>query len=413
MTPRQRIELRMSEARSAMRQLLELDDPTAEQRAELEGLVSRMAGYESQLRAAILADPNPAPESAPTPTPEGRELATLLRSVQVDDYLTEAITGRPVQGAPAELRRELLPEADVAYTYVPLDLLLPLEQRVDAVTNPAGIAVAQQPIAARVFNTGAADYLGVDMRTVPPGTTTFPRITAGTIADVRSEGVELDGTAATITSESVAPARLTASYTISGESTHRLVGLEGALRADLRMVMMDKIDDLVINGQSVVANTSPAITGLLDSLTDPTDPTGQATALTYINAYTESVDGKYADSSEGVRLLVNPACYKHAHGLQFETSGDLLRDRLMRDRFRASANMPAVASKFAQSIVYASSAPSQARGLIAAVWRGMMLIEDPYTKAKAGQRIITAVEYVNFVAADLSAYRQVAFQVQA
>lgn len=411
MTPRQRIELRMSEARSAMRQLLDLDAPTEAQAAELDGLVQRMAGYESQLRAAIIADPTPEPEV--TPTPERSELAALLRRVQVDDYLGEALTGRPVTGAAAELRQALLPDADAGYTYVPIDLLLPVEQRADAVTNPSGIAVAQQPIAARVFNTGAAEYLGVDMRTVPPGTTNFPRITAGTTADVRVEGVELDGTAATITSESVAPVRLTASYTISGESTHRLVGLEGALRADLRMVMMDKIDALVINGQSATANVSPAVEGLLDNLTDPADPTAQATALTYINAYTDSVDGKYADSSDGVRILVNPACYKHAHGLQFETSGDLLRDRLMRDRFRASANMPAVVDKFAQSIVYASSAPTQARGIITAVWRGMQLIEDPYTKAKSGERIITAVEYVNFVAADLSAYRQVAFQVQA
>lgn len=411
MTPRQRIELRLSETRSAIRTLLEVADPTAEQSAELDGLARRAQALEGELRAAILVEPEPAPVQAPTP--EKRELASLLRQTELEHYMSEVLTGRLVQGAAAELRAELLPDADAAYTYVPLDLLLDVEQRADAITNPSGIAVSQQPIAARVFNTGAADYLGVDMRTVPPGTTSFPRITAGTTADMRVEGVELDGTAATIADETVAPARLTASYTISGESTMRLVGLAGALRSDLRMVMMDKIDDLVINGQDAVSNVSPEVNGLLSELTNPADPTAQATALTYLNAFSDSVDGKYADSEEGVRLLVNPACYKHAFGLQFTTSGDLLRDRLMRNRFRASANMPAVANKFAQSIVYASMAPPQARGLIAAVWRGMQLIEDPYTKAKAGQRIVTAVEYVNFVAADLSAYRQVAFQVQA
>lgn len=411
MMPRQRIELRMSEARTAMRALLDLDEPTAEQRSELDGLVARMAGYETQLRAAIIADPHPDPVE--TPTPERRELSRLMAGVQVDDYLSEVLTGRLVQGAPAELRAELLPDAPDDTTYVPIDLLLPMEQRADAVTALSGIAVAQQPIAARVFNTGAADYIGVEMRTVPPGTTSFPRITGGTTADMRDDGVELDGTAATIATATVDPARLTASYTVSMQSTHQLVGLQGALRADLRMVMMDKIDDLVLNGQAVVANTSPAVTGLLSALTDPTDPTAQATAITYLTAYSDAVDGKYADSDEGVRMLVNPACYRHAFGLQFATSGELLRERLMRNRFRASANMPAVKDKFAQSIVYASSAPSQARGLIAAVWRGMQLIEDPYTKAKSGERIITAVEFVNFVAADLAAYKQVAFQVEA
>lgn len=68
-----------------------------------------------------------------------------------------------------------------------------------------------------------------------------------------------------------------------------------------------------------------------------------------MTAYDGAVDGKYAISDSEVWLLVNPATWRHAMGLEVGTNGNsgLLRDMLPRDRFVASGNMPDTASNIA------------------------------------------------------------------
>ena len=244
------------------------------------------------------------------------------------------------------------------------------------------------------------------------GTTSYPRISAGTIADVRSPGVELDGTAATLTTVSADPVRLTSSYTYSSESLTKIVGFEDALQSDIRAVMMDKYDSLALNGQAASGTDSPKVDGIISKLTDPADPGSVASFSDYLAAYDDRVDGKYAMNENEVRLLVNANTYKHALGLAAGTQGraGLLRDRLPRERFRVSANMPATASNIATAIAYAYGARSLARGFIMPIWRGIELIQDRITKAKAGQRVLTAVMHVGFAMVDNAAYTRLEFK---
>ena len=132
-----------------------------------------------------------------------------------------------------------------------------------------------------------------------------------------------------------------------------------------------------------------------------------------MTASDSGVDGKYAVTDEQVRLLVNVDTWKHAMGLEAGTDGNsgLLRDVLPRERFRASANMPATASTIATAIRYASGASALARGMIVPVWRGIQLIIDPYTKAKAGQRVLTAIQLIGFAMVDASAYGRLEFKL--
>ena len=342
---------------------------------------------------------------------------SLRRRSSIYDFVDEAVHGRGVDGASQEFRQAVLGEDQ--HGYLPLDLLLDddrpdgIEQRADSVTHHGtAIQENQQSIAARVFARGAAAYLGVMMPTVPVGTTSYPRITGGTSADVRSPGVELDGTVAALTTVSVNPVRLTASYTYSSESLTKIVGFEDAIRSDLQAVMMDKYDSLAINGQAVDGNNSPAVIGIIGSLTDPTNPTEVADWEDYLAAYDDRVDGKYAMTSEEVRMLVNTNTYQQALGLTVGTEGraGLLRDRLPSERFRVSANMPATASNIATGIAYAYGARNLARGYVMPTWRGVELIPDRITKAKAGQRVLTAIMHVGFAMVDNSAYSRLEFK---
>ena len=57
------------------------------------------------------------------------------------------------------------------------------------------------------------------MPTVPVGQVSFPTLTGGTTADIRSEGVEVDGSVAvSITNKPINPIRLTSSYTYGVET---------------------------------------------------------------------------------------------------------------------------------------------------------------------------------------------------
>ena len=411
----QRISIRMSELRQAINGLA--DDAPAE---DFDKLTSEYQACESRYRAALVVEATDSEQSTEqdgADSAEGREIRHLIERSSISDFVNEAATEREVDGAAKELRSALLGDGEAAYGYMPLQMLLDPEQdgieaRADAITNIAtAIQDNQQTIAARVFPRSSVNYLGVGTPTVPVGTTTYPRLSGGTTADVRSDGVELDGAAATLATESVNPVRLTASYTFGLESLSRVKGFEESLRRDIRQVLEDKRDSLALNGQAASGTDSPKVDGILNSLADPANPSAVATALDYLTAFDDSVDGKYAVSDSEVRLLTNVETWKHAMGLQLPTSGDLLRDTLDRSRFRSSANMPSTASKIATAIAYASGA--SARGFVMPTWAGVQLVVDPYTKAKAGQRLLTAIMMVGFSMIDSAAYRRVEFQVAA
>ena len=111
----------------------------------------------------------------------------------------------------------------------------------------------------------------------------------------------------------------------------------------------------MLNGQA-------AVEGIISSLSNPTNPTAVADWKAYLQAFDNSVDGKYAISDTEIRLLANVATWKHAQNLEAGTQGksDILRDRLPMDRFRASANV-------ATAIAYAPRASNLAKGYIAPV----------------------------------------------
>ena len=404
MTNTQRLELRSSELRQKLNDLSALAELTDEQRSEIDTLSVEYADVERQKRAAILAGDTP---EIPEPeTPETREIDALIERAEIAAYLRAAASDTPVDGAERELRQAVFGD-DAPEMYMPVDMLLPLseiETRADASTDvSASIQHNQQNIVGRIFAQTAGAYLGVQRPSVGIGETHYYTLTGGTTADVRSDGVVIDAGAATFTSKSVAPVRLTARYLWGIETTARIRGFEEALRADIRAVLGDKLDYMAINGQTTVVNTSPAIEGIISQLADPTDPTTEATWNEYLSLYPDAVDGKTSMDGSNVRLLTNPETYKHAAGLQIATSGELLRRELPNGRFRASANMPDTASTIATILSYRASARV---GFIQPVWRGISLIRDVYSQAAQGQVALTAIMLTGTAMVDASQYRR-------
>ena len=409
MTNAQRLELRASEIRQRLNELSGMAELTDETRSEMDALAIEYADVERQKRAAIIAGDTP-PE---TPEPESgdaetREIADMIERAEIRNYLVSAALSNPVDGVERELRQAILGE-NAPETDMPIDVLLPLETRADASTDVASaIQHNQQNIVGRIFSETAGAYMGVQRPSVPVGETHYYALTGGATADVRSDGVAKDAEAATFTTESVAPVRLTARYLLGVETTARIRGFEEALRADIRAVLGDKLDSLALNGQDAVQDTSPAIEGIIRELTAPTNPTQTATWNDYLSLYPNRVDGKTSMDGSNVRLLVNTETFKHAHGLQIATSGELLRRELPTGRFRASANMPDTASTIAQLLSYTASGRT---GYVQPVWRGISLIRDVYSKASEGQVALTAIMLTGAAMVDSSQYGRHAVKI--
>ena len=401
MTTAQKIALRLSEVRSRLNEIAGLEGQafTPEIRAESEKLTTEYGDLESRQRAAIIAGGEA--ETRKANDGEGREIRSLLEKASLGVFLSGAANQRDVDGAERELRAAL----DLAADQIPLDVLLPadVETRADAATNvTASIAETQSSIAGRIFAESTGDYLGIERPTVGVGEITYVALVSGAAADFRSDGVAKDADAATFSTKTVSPSRVTARYLFGVESTVRLAGMEAALRADLAATLADKLDAVALSGQAAAANTSPAVEGLVSQLTAPSDPSDVATASDYLTTYSGRVDGKYSADGSNVRLLVNADAFKQAYGLQLGTSGDLLSEKLPAGRFRASANMPATASDIATAVTFAAG---PRRGFVQPVWRALTVIRDPYTKAESGQVALTAVVLTGAALVDANPYQ--------
>ena len=346
----QRLTRELAEAKTKFNELAMSENPDD---SELRAAMDSVKSLETRQAAAVekeRLDAETAAANGDTPrSSEGREFDRIMDRCGVADYLDAAAAGRAVDGAAAELRAAALGDSAPA-EYMPLDLLLPRgrELRADAATSVTNaVQDNQSSIAGRIFSVGAGDYLGVDRPTVPFGTQSYVSLTSGGSADFRNDGVAKDADAATFTTKSINPSRVQARYLIDNIVDVRLRGASDALAVDLRMQLSDKLDAVGLKGQAAVSNTSPALTGIINALNDPTNPTAVAVWTDYLDAYDDAVDGKVAMDDSAVRLLVNQATWKQARGLQIATSGELLRDRLPAGRFRVSANMPPTASDIA------------------------------------------------------------------
>ena len=409
MSPLQKIQMKQSEEKKALGLLLEKTEHSDEENKELETRTENLKNLETQWQAAQMIEPDE-PAEVLKDSSEGKELKSILSQSKITNYINEAVFGVPLPTPDLELRTESFGGKDLE-RHIPLEMLLdgPLETRADAVTNIASTDSSTPEnlvsLVGRIFPDSSSEYLGLRQITANPGIAKFGRLSSGTISSYLIPGAELAGTEATIETVEAEPHRITASYTISRESIEILGNqLEVLLKEDLRRVIRDRTDYLVIRGAVAVQDTSPAIQGILDgtTFTAPSDETAISTWVQFLEAYDSAVTGKEGISTaEQVKLLVNSNTFLHANSLLVGSSANasmLLRDRLQAARFRVSAQMPATdaTTKNALAIRYAGNRQTALNIL----WKNLEILSDPYTLSAKGQRIIRIIGMQNLTFTD-------------
>ena len=389
--------VKVSEQRSRLAALAALDDLTDELRSELDTLSKDHQTTEAQLRAAIAAEGVVDPEGDVV-DPEVRERLELRGRVSFGRYLASMLTGQQISGPEAEY------QAACKVPGIPLDLFeqdRPVEVRVDAASGvPAtGAGATLAPIQPFVFSESIANKLMIEMPSVGSGAYSEMTISTSLTAGAKNKGTVQDSTAAVLTPTTANPRSIRGRLTLNLEDIAAIgqANFESALRQNAQAVVSDALDSQIITGNG----SAPNLDGLINQLTDPSNPTVIANFDAFVAAFADSIDGLWAPTMIDVAIVANVDAYKLAAKTYRDRvidtgnrGGVSLGDKTAADYLRAytggfwtNKRMPATDSTIARGIVHRKGRMGL-RTACLPTW-GSISVDDIYSDAASGQRHFT------------------------
>lgn len=435
MTSAQKLAVRLSELTTRINELNALDDLTEEQRNELDGIRTEYATKAAQHRAALTLEGEEEarmrgdfPAGGNGGDGEGAEVRALLGRVRLDHYL-QCATRNGIDGAPRELNEALkLPlvgkHGGVA---VPWDMLRTAETRARnagdsemrafTTTSASDGSTIQRPILQELFAPGVFDILGCRVDSVPVGMSEWLVISGNIAPAQKKEGTAAGAAvAASFTTATLKPKRLTAETEYTHELGASVADIENQLRINLMASMRNKMADILVNGIAPTQQNPERIEGFLAELTDPSAPSAVAKYADYGSLHAKGVDGIHAEMETQVSGLLGIETYQHAATVYQAGSGESGTEALKRRSMScvASAHIPDPASNVQQGILHAAGPNGGGimRGdSVAAMWPTLEIVMDRYSQASQGVKLTAITLWDAKVALRSAAYKQVSFQL--
>ena len=432
MTLVQKLSIKISETRQSLNTLAAKESLAEGEAEKVEELRRDLDQAETQYRAAVSAEGDAETRAMAEfdGDAESAERAKLLREVRMTDYLGFAEANVGVSGRAKEVNEAL--EVPIVGAgggvSIPWEVLAGpetrrrqengSEQRAFATTARLAGGIAQRPVLQRLFGASIMEALGVRIEAVPVGRAEFPLLTAG----VEPAQVE-EGTAAaaaplpTFSNEVLKPKRLSGRYEFSHELAASVSGIEEALRRDLGDAVMAKMSDQIINGDE--GNNPEQVDGFLATIAAPVDPGSESDFGDYAGLASQGVDGIHASMESEVGCVIGVESYKHSAAIyqssgSGESASEALRRRAMLLMASSFVPMADNSSHFQNGNIIHGAGPnggSARSDSISAVWPGLSLIRDPYSKASQGVILTWVALWSAKTAHRAGAYKRVAFQV--
>ena len=320
MTTAQKLAIRISEIRSKLNELSGIETLSDEQRGEIDSLSAEYQAKEAQHRAAMVveADETRAAEGEfGNADGEPAEVRALLSRVGIHDYLNPAAGGVGLSGPAAELNAalEVGTQGKSGGILIPWKMLECPEHRAApariegrAFTTTANLdgPMMQRPILQRLFGMDIMGALGVRVDTVPAGMTEWPLLTGGVAPTMVAEGTAAAAAvAATFTTETLKPKRLTGRYEFTHEQAAQVADIEQALRRDLGDAVKARMSALILTGNETTNPQEPD--GFLVKIAAPTDPSAETDYATYAGSHAGGVDGIHASREMEVSSVIGTA----------------------------------------------------------------------------------------------------------
>ena len=386
MTAAQSIQVRLSECRQRLNALLQVENRSGDETAEMEKVTAEVSKREPELRAALASEPDPQEVTTATGDPETRERLELRGRTGVADFLSAAAGGREVTGAAAEYASAC---GVASLNRLPLDIFRDGHQpEVRAITPGPAVDGPVEPAVPFVFQRSAAASLGIQMPTHGAGAVQVPRVTTAPPADTLAKDAAAPSGAASIALDSQTPKRISGQFEVRVEDLAVYPQLEAVLGESIRGSLSNELDNEVFNGDAAGLN------GLFLQAADVTVAGAIETYATGIGRFAALVDGSMAYSLADLRCVVGPSTFAVFMGLISDgvPLADYLESKL--GSFRVSNRMPAIASKGQKGVVTLNGGPSPIRVY---VWNALEIVRDPFSGAGSGKVVLTATALVSEV----------------
>ena len=404
--------LREREIRRNLNEIMQVDEPDAEQRERQDALTREYDTLSRDLDAAQIAErkanEEAQAEARAHPDAKAREFAELRAQVTVSEYVSAALEQRSAEGANAEFNKEL----GMKGNKFPLELLAPPEVRS---TTDVDTTVSPRTWLDRLFADTAAERLGITMESVAPGVTSYPVTLTGPSAAQRSRGEAAPDSSWTIGVTEIKPKRNTVKLTFSTEDEARIPGLEAALTRDMQMAVREGIDRAIFTGDTGSSGNSADITGLtaVAGITEKTiTQTNKVKPAETLAAFSSLVDGIHASGFGDLRVVSSVgawrlwedtiansaaenqtlAAYMRAAGLNWSSRGQI-ETATGNGKFGALVGL-------ARGLEGAAACP---------VWSSAELIRDIYTGAGNGEVILNLSYLWNFEVIRKSNFARIKF----
>ena len=442
MTTLQKLELRRSEIKSRLGELMQTEDRSEEQTSEMDKLTKEFQEKESEYRAALVLETEKAQTKEFGNDAEAREIRELRGKAPLQDYIMAAVEKRSLGGPLAELNDALgvKPVGNNGGIVIPFSVFMEKRVRVEeakrlntaffhsnaaaeeerafTATAAYGGGDLQRPILQELFGPGIFDALGVRVDSVPAGASEWPLLSGNVSPDQKKEGTAAtDAVAATFTVATLKPKRLTAEIELTHELIASVVGVENHFRMNLLDALKSKQQNIIINGVAPTATNPQNIEGFFTKLTGTDLHTAEADAGHYGGLHALAVDGIHASMETEVMSVVGDETYQHSARVYMNGTA-ISGSMLLKERSAgcmASTYVPAPASMKQSAILHAAGPNGgMMRGdSVAAVWEGagLEVVRDFYSNASVGITLTGIILWDAYTALRTAAYKQIDIQI--
>ena len=400
MTKLQQLQVKMSEQRQKLNDLVGVEDRSTEQQSEMESLTADLQKLEPELRAALVADDK-------TPTIETRgedsesvELRALIHDASAGRILAAVHSRKNTDGREAELQAHF----KVGGNELPHAMLVEHRAQTQA---PGNVATQQAEIIQPIFGQTGAAHLNIPMPSVEAGAATYPIVSSRPTPETPAEGatVTADIPAGSFAADLLKPQAAQAQIEFSREDAAAFPSMSDALGR----VIVDAVG-FELDRQMLIHTTEGLLTA---GLTAPGNPAAEATFADYRAALNTQVNGREAGVASDCRVLLGAKTYEHADTkFRNNSSEDSALDWLMAKSggVRVHVAVPAVASKRQDSVIAKALGQQHA---VMPVWSSTQLVTDEITKLQTRLIVLTAIQLFAFKVLRTDGFARVRFQVAA
>ena len=384
-----KIELRKSEIRQSLSELVGKENPTEDEVRSMDALDKEYRTAEVKYRAALISEDSERREAgAEMETRSDKEWSQMLDRFEVRQVALALDEGASLSGATKEIVEELRSQG--GFRGIPLPLMA-LEQRAgETVTSGLYEPKQARDIIARIFPNSVAARIGVQSVNIPQGTVEYPVATAGAVAGwANGELADVGAATAFATAEKVlSPDQTLGAQMILSRKSLKMTGagLETAIRSDMSAAIATALDNAVINGTGSTGQPLGLIPGAVTYGITATDVASLATWAAFRAEVIAFMEANAITDPAQVRVAFPPAIWGGLDNALISGTAVSELDRMM-----AHGIKPILANQIPTETAILTTTVNGIAPAFLGLWGAVDLIRDPYTKAASGQLVLTGL----------------------